>query len=48
MLYPQAKSHWYPLDKRLDRPQSQYGHNGEKKKISLHCMPGIKPQSFCP
>jgi len=28
---PQGKRPWYPLDRRLDGPQSQSGHGGEKK-----------------
>jgi hypothetical protein len=28
---PQEKSPWYPLDRRLDGPQSQSGHGGEEK-----------------
>jgi hypothetical protein len=30
-LYPQGKSPWYPLSKRLGGPQSQSGHGGEEK-----------------
>jgi hypothetical protein len=28
---PQGNSPWYPLDKRLDGPQSRSGHGGEEK-----------------
>jgi hypothetical protein len=31
LLYPQGKSPWYPLDRRLGGPQSQSGHSGEEK-----------------
>jgi hypothetical protein len=30
-LYPQGKSPWYPLDRRLGGPQSRYGRGGEEK-----------------
>jgi hypothetical protein len=30
-LYPQGKSPWYPLDRRLAGPQSSSGHGGEGK-----------------
>jgi hypothetical protein len=30
VLYPQGKSPWYPLDRRLGGPQSQPGHSGEE------------------
>jgi hypothetical protein len=30
-LYPQGKSPWYPLDRRLGRSQSQFGCSGEEK-----------------
>jgi hypothetical protein len=30
-LYPQEKSTWYPLDRRLGGPQSRSGHGGEEK-----------------
>jgi hypothetical protein len=31
LLYPQEKSHWYPLDRRLGRPHSPSGCGGEEK-----------------
>jgi len=31
-LYPQGKSHQYPLDRRLGGPQIQTGHGSEEKK----------------
>jgi hypothetical protein len=30
-LYPQGKSPWYPLDRRLGGPQSHSGRGGEEK-----------------
>jgi len=30
-FYPPGKNPWYPLDRRLDGPQSQSGHGKEKK-----------------
>jgi hypothetical protein len=30
-LYPPGKSPWYPLDRRLDEPQSRSGRGGEEK-----------------
>jgi hypothetical protein len=33
LLYPQGKSPWYPLDRRLGRPQSQSRCSGEKKNF---------------
>jgi hypothetical protein len=30
-LYPQGKIPWYPLDRRLGRPQSRSGRGGEEK-----------------
>jgi hypothetical protein len=35
LLYPQGRSPWYPLDRRLGGLQSQSGHN-EGKIPSLH------------
>jgi hypothetical protein len=44
-LYPQVKSLQYPLDRRLDRPQSRFGRCGfEKNILPLHeniCRPPI-------
>jgi len=34
LLYPQGKSPWYPLDRRLGRPQSWSESGGEKKVLS--------------
>jgi hypothetical protein len=30
-LYPQGKSTWYPLDRKLGGPQSRSGHGVEEK-----------------
>jgi hypothetical protein len=40
-LYPQGKSRWYPLDRRLGGPQSWYGRGGEEKNSQP--LPGLKP-----
>jgi hypothetical protein len=40
-LYPQGKSPWYPLDKRLGEPQSRSGRGGEEKNSQP--PPGIEP-----
>jgi hypothetical protein len=34
-LYPQGKSHWYPLDRRLGGPQSRSVRGGEEE----NCQP---------
>jgi len=39
LLYPQGKSLWYPLDRRLDGPQSWSGHNSEEKKFPAPATP---------
>jgi hypothetical protein len=31
LLYPQGKSPWYPLDRRLGGPQNCSGYGGEEK-----------------
>jgi hypothetical protein len=41
LLYPQGKSPWYPLDRRLDGPQSRSGRGGEEK--NSHPLLGMKP-----
>jgi hypothetical protein len=33
-LYPQGKSTWYQLDRRLGGPQSRSGRGGEEKILS--------------
>jgi len=30
-LYPQGKSPWYPLNRRLGEPQNRSGRGGEEK-----------------
>jgi hypothetical protein len=37
-LYPQGKSPWYPLDRRLGGPQSRSGRGGEEKIYRI-CYP---------
>jgi hypothetical protein len=39
-LYPQGKSPWYPLNRRLGGPQSRFGHGGEEKNSQP--LPGLK------
>jgi hypothetical protein len=39
-LYPQRKSPWYPLYKRLDGRQSQSGHGGEERICQP--LPGLE------
>jgi hypothetical protein len=41
LLYPQGKSPWYLLDRRLDRLQSQSGCSGEEK--TSQTLPGLEP-----
>jgi len=40
-LYPQGKSPWYPLDRRLGGNQSRSGRSGEEKNSQP--PPGIEP-----
>jgi hypothetical protein len=40
-LYPQGKSPWYPLDRRLRGPQSRSGRGGEEKNSQP--LPQIEP-----
>jgi hypothetical protein len=40
-LYPQGKSPWCPLDRRLGGHQSRSGHGGEEKNSQP--QPGIEP-----
>jgi hypothetical protein len=40
-LYPQGKSPWYPLDRRLGGPQSRSGRGDEAKNSQP--PPGIEP-----
>jgi hypothetical protein len=39
-LYPQGKSPWYPLDRRLGGPQSRSGRGGEEKNSQP--LPGVE------
>jgi hypothetical protein len=41
LLYPQGKSPWYPLDRRLGGPQSRSGRGGKEK--NSQSPPGIEP-----
>jgi hypothetical protein len=34
-LYPQGKSSWYALDRRLGGPQSRSGHSGEERENTI-------------
>jgi hypothetical protein len=45
-LYPQGKSPWYPLDRRLGGPQSLSGRGGENKNSKP--LPGIETPIFQP
>jgi hypothetical protein len=40
-FYPQGKSPWYPLDKRIGGPQSQSGRGSEEKNSQP--LPGLEP-----
>jgi hypothetical protein len=40
-LYPQGKSPWYQLDRRLGGPQSRSGRGGEEKNSQP--LPGLEP-----
>jgi hypothetical protein len=45
-LYPQGKSPWYPLDRRLGGPQSQSGRGGEEKNSQP--LLGLEPPIIQP
>jgi hypothetical protein len=45
-LYPQGKSPWYPLDRRLGGTQSRSGHSGEEKNFQP--LPGLEPPIIQP
>jgi hypothetical protein len=45
-LYPQGKSLWYPLDRRLGGSQTRYDRGGEKKIFQL--LPGLEPPIMQP
>jgi hypothetical protein len=40
-FYPQGKSPWYPLERRVGRPQSRSGRGGEEKNSQT--VPGLEP-----
>jgi hypothetical protein len=42
----QGKSPWYPLDRRLDGPQSRSGRGGEEKNAQP--LPGLEPPIIQP
>jgi hypothetical protein len=46
MMHLQEKNLWYPLDRRLDGPQSQSGHGGKEIKVPSFPLLEIEPQSF--
>jgi len=46
LVYPQGKSLWYQLDRRLGEPQTQYGHGGEEKNFQP--LLGLKPPIIQP
>jgi hypothetical protein len=46
LLYPQAKSLWYSLDRRLGGLQSRSGRGGEEKNSQL--LPGLEPPIIQP
>jgi hypothetical protein len=45
-LYPQGKSPWYPLDRRLGGTQSRSGRGGEEKNSQP--LPGLEPPIIQP
>jgi hypothetical protein len=45
-LYPQRKSPWYPLNRRLGGTQSRFERSGEEKNSQP--LPGIEPPSPSP
>jgi hypothetical protein len=46
LLYPQGKSLWYPLDRRLGGPQSRSGRGGKEKNSQP--VPGFEPPLIHP
>jgi hypothetical protein len=46
LLYPQGKSTWYPLDRRLGGPQSRSGHGDEEKNSKP--IPELEPPIIQP
>jgi hypothetical protein len=47
-FYPAGKNPWYPLDRRLDGPQSWSGRGGEEKILKPCCEwnPGCPNRSL--
>jgi hypothetical protein len=45
-LYPQGRSPWYPLDRKLGGPQSRSGRGGEEKNSQP--LPGLEPPIIQP
>jgi hypothetical protein len=45
-LYPQGKTLWYPLDRRLSGSQCRSGRDGEEKNSQLR--PGLEPPIIQP
>jgi hypothetical protein len=45
-LYPQGKSCWYPVDRRLGGPQGRSEGGGEKKNYQP--LPGLEPPILLP
>jgi hypothetical protein len=45
-LYPQEKSPWYPLDRRLGGPQSRSGRDGKEKNSQP--LPRLEPPIIQP
>jgi hypothetical protein len=45
-LYPQEKSHWCPLNRRVDGPQSRSGRGGVEK--NSRPLPGLEPPIIQP
>jgi len=45
-LYPQRKSPWYPLDRRLGGIQIRSGHDGEENNSQP--LPGLEPPIIQP
>jgi hypothetical protein len=46
-LYPEGKSPWYSLDRRLGGPQSRSGHSGGEEKNSQPLFIIIIKISLC-
>jgi hypothetical protein len=46
LLYPQGKSPWYPLDRRLGGPQSRFGRCGEERNSQP--LPGLEAPACRP